>query len=472
MRAGQYPQAYRELRLFPVPPKTKNPSTVERGAEMARLNVARRVTKRTHEGAPAIDVSYEKQLKRAVLSTMLWEDTYYESGKLIADRIMELIPKVTPQQAADTARFARSNGNLRHVPLWVAVGLCQGTPAARLMVKDLLADIIQRPDELCEFVALYWKDGKKPLTAGAKKGLAKAFAKFDEYQLAKYDRDQPIKLRDVMFLCHPKPTDEGLYKRIAERSLKTPDTWETKLSAGSEKKTAAQKREAWADLIDRGKLGGMAILRNLRNFEQEGVPKAKIKQAILSGNYRRVMPFRFITAARHAMSYEAELDKVFIGRLAEMKKLPGKTAILVDVSGSMNGNLSKMSEVDGMDAACGLAAILRGVCEDVDVLSFSSQVKLVPPRHGFALIDAIQGSQPHSSTMLGEAVRVAAKRGYDRIVAITDEQSHDRVSAPVGKYGYMINIRPYKYGVGYGPWNHIDGFSAAAVEYITEFETL
>ena len=66
-----------------------------------------------------------------------------------------------------------------------------------------------------------------------------------------------VTIRDVKFLCHPKPQTkerEELYKRIADRTLKTPDTWEVYLSRGDDKK------KAFTDLINEGKLGGMAHL--------------------------------------------------------------------------------------------------------------------------------------------------------------------------------------------------------------------
>ena len=59
--------------------------------------------------------------------------------------------------------------------------------------------------------------------------------------------------------------------------------------------------------------------------------------------------------------------------------------------------------------------------------------------------------------------------GYDRLIVITDEQAHDRVSGPKGK-GYVINVASYKNGVGYGKWTHIDGWSEAVIEYIRVLE--
>jgi hypothetical protein len=90
-----------------------------------------------------------------------------------------------------------------------------------------------------------------------------------------------------------------------------------------------------------------------------------------------------------------------------------------------------------------------------------------------ALRDALDQSQPHSGTYLGKAlkeVEAEVREGWDRLVVITDEQSHDSVPAPKGN-GYAINVASNRNGVGYGAWTHIDGWSEAVVEYIAELET-
>jgi hypothetical protein len=104
------------------------------------------------------------------------------------------------------------------------------------------------------------------------------------------------------------------------------------------------------------------------------------------------------------------------------------------------------------------------------VYSFSDRCVEVPARRGFALRDAIDASQPHNGTLLGNAVEWLNKNErYDRLVVITDEQAHDSVSAPKGK-GYVINVASYKNGVGYGKWTHIDGWSEGVIEYIRALE--
>ena len=155
----------------------------------------------------------------------------------------------------------------------------------------------------------------------------------------------------------------------------------------------------------------------------------------------------------------------------ENGRLPGKTVVLVDVSGSMNWALSKRSEMKRTDAAYGLAVLLREIGERVAVYSFSDHLVEVPARRGFALRDAIEASQPHNGTYLGKAVEeLNTKERYYRLIVITDEQAHDTVPNPKGK-GYVINVASNKNGVGYGKWTHIDGWSESVVEYVRMTET-
>jgi 60 kDa SS-A/Ro ribonucleoprotein len=141
---------------------------------------------------------------------------------------------------------------------------------------------------------------------------------------------------------------------------------------------------------------------------------------------------------------------------------------LVDVSGSMDIKLSAKSDLTRMDAAASLAAIFPG--SDVRLFSFSERVVEVPPRRGMAGIDEITRSQPHGGTYLGRAVAHMNGLSVDRLVAITDEQSHDYVPQPEMKHAYMINVASNKNGVGYGRWTHVDGFSENVIRFMREIE--
>lgn len=449
-----------------------------------KLNRKAVATEATAEGAIASKISPEQQLSRSVMSCMLWEDSFYEDGQTIGERIASLVAKVSPEYAAATARTARSQMKLRHVPLLIVREMAR-LPGHKALVKNLLADVIQRPDEITEFLSIYWAEKRQPLSAQVKKGLALAFRRFNEYSLAKYNRDSVVKLRDALFLCHSKPQDapgdkytkaerkaqvpreltkdEQLYFKLINGDLATPETWEVKLSAGQDKK------ETFAELMEKKNLGALAFIRNLRNMQQSGMEKKTVKEYAESLNLERVLPFRFIAAARHVPMWEDIIEPMMLRCLEGQKKLPGKTKLLVDVSGSMNWGLSGKSDMKRTDAAYGLAILLREICEDVEIFTFSDNIANIPPRHGFALRDAMDKSQPHSGTYLGNAVTVLNRTDYDRLIIITDEQSADAIPNPKGK-GYVINVASDKNGIGYGKWNHIDGWSEAIIDFIQELE--
>jgi len=438
-----------------------------------KLNTALRVAPaRTHEGAIAARLTDKQQLERAVSACLLWEDGFYEDGKTVADRIKELAHKVSPEDVSALAAKARTDLNLRHAPLLLARELCRHpklTDENRPLVSETIEWVIRRADELAEFVSIYWKDGKQSLSAQAKKGLAKSFLKFDEYQLAKYNRDGAIKLRDVLFMCHAKPDTkarEKLWKRLVDGELTTPDTWEVTLSSGADKLTA------WTRLIDENKLGALAFLRNLCNMGQAGVSERKIKDALATLDVSKVLPFRFIAAARAAVGFEKELETLMFRSLEGSEKLAGKTIVLVDVSGSMDAELSAKSDLTRIDAACALAAVLREICEECTVLSFSNALTRIPDRRGFSMIDAIKNSQPHHGTYIGASVNTAFTHHGEatRTVVITDEQSHDAVPGPGERAGYMINVATNQNGVGFGDWVRISGFSESVVRFIQNLE--
>lgn len=438
----------------------------------------------THEGAKTVALGPEVELQRAVMSCLLWEDTFYESGVSIADRIKGLIPKVRPEFAAGLARTAREKMKLRHVPLLVTREMAR-IPSHKHLVSQTLETVIQRPDEITEFLAMYWADKRQPLSAQVKKGLGKAFAKFGEHSLAKYDRDEKVKLRDALFLSHAKPKDatirftkaerkskthdytlaphEALYKRIVDRKLETPDTWEVALSGG------ADKRETFERLMAEKKLGGLAFLRNLRNMLQAGVPAEAVSAYMDVADFSRVLPFRFIAAARHVPQWEPIIERGMLRCLEGVERLPGRTVLLVDGSGSMASLVSAKSEISRRDAASALAILLREICEEVRIIAFSTDPWDIPPRRGFALRDAIAARVVPEATMLGKAVRYAQQQPCDRIIVITDEQSQDAPPNPTGT-GYIVNVAQFQNGIGYGAWVKIDGFSEHILEYIRAYE--
>jgi hypothetical protein len=290
--------------------------------------------------------------------------------------------------------------------------------------------------------------------------------RFGEYELAKYNGDSAITVRDVLFLSHAKPKDEAqatLWKKLAAKELSTPDTWEVQLSAG------ADKKETFERLIREKKLGYFALIRNLRNMEQAGVEVELVREAILArkGGAEKLLPFRYIAAARYAKQFEPQLDTAMQAALTSHRTLRQDPR----AGGQLPVHVcSAQADVTRADAGAGLAIVARGICEAVRVFAFSDSCVEVPPRTGMALRDAIHSATRMGSTQLGAAVRTVSKLPHDRLIVITDEQSADRVPEPQG-LGYMINVASNRNGVGYGKWLHVDGWSDAVVRFISEHES-
>lgn len=437
-----------------------------------KTNTKQKFTETTHEDAPAARINAEQQLRRSVMACLLWEDNFYESGESITNRICSLIPNVRVEVVAAMAVEAREKMKLRHVPLLICREMAKHA-SHKSIVAETLSRVIQRADELCEFLSLYsvGREGSKKLNKlsnQVRKGLAMAFGKFDAYALAKYNQQNAIKLRDVLFLCHAKPKDEAqaaLWKKLIEGNLESPDTWEVELSASQDKKSS------WTRLLTENKLGGLALLRNLRNFKEAQVDESHIISALDKMKVERVLPFRFISAAKFAPSLEPQLEKAMLKCLQGHELMGGKTVLLVDVSGSMDSPISSKSDLIRIDAACALAILAREICESVSVFSFSDSILEVPARRGFALRDVIKNSMPHSGTHLGDAITVINEKvKHDRLIVITDEQSADRVPDPTSEKAYCINVANNQNGIGYGKWNHIDGWSESVMNFIRQFE--
>src|SRR4029077_12681991 len=175
---------------------------------MARLNIAAR----THEGAPAVALTDPAmQLRRSLMACLLWEKQFYESGADIAQRISEVAALVPADRLAELAVEARTSFNLRHAPLLLLEILSRRNPS---LLPVTMQHTIQRVDEMAESLAIIFAcqkargQNQRKIPHGWSKGIARALPKFDEYQLAKYDRRGQVSLRDVLRIARPKPQDE------------------------------------------------------------------------------------------------------------------------------------------------------------------------------------------------------------------------------------------------------------------------
>lgn len=413
-----------------------------------------------YEGEKAYRLDPKMELYSLVCTASLQKKFYTEADGCIG-RLRDLITKVPIEFVVKLAIYAREKMYLRSVPLVMAVELCKIRKGNFYLVKNLITRVIQRPDEIVEILSYYQEANKREGTKKLNKlsdplwkGVAEAFHKFDEYQFAKYSRDTEVKLRDALFLCHPKPKDKGekaLFKKIAENTLETPYTWEVELS----KEDGKSKRQKWEDLIYSGRLGYMAQLRNLRNMVEAGVDNlqtvldnlAKEENVLRS----RQLPFRFFSAYKEISEVgefksSAIMECLESAILASTKNIRGfdlNTNVLIacDMSGSMECTLSEKSKIHLFEIGLVLGMLLQNKCKSVISGIFGTNWKIVQlPRvnilantHKLANIINEVGS----STNGYKAIRwlIKNKKVADKVFVFTDCQLWDSNFVSVFDYG-------------------------------------
>jgi 60 kDa SS-A/Ro ribonucleoprotein len=372
-----------------------------------------------HEGAKAYALSPEMELYTAVVTAGL-SDSFYEKAGERLDRIRALILKNDPDFIAKLAVYTRTRMHMRSIPMVLAVELAKHWSGDGL-VKKTVSGVVQRADEITELLAYYQlangRKGTKKLNRLSKqvqKGLAEAFNRFDEYQFAKYNRAAEIKLRDALFLVHPKAKDENqqmLFNKIVNDTLETPYTWETELSAAGQQKYESDKakeramRAKWEELIDSGKMGYMAAMRNLRNIIEANVSPAHIKRvcAYLASKEAvaksKQLPFRFLAAYREVKQLRSHYVSMVLNALedaieasaANIRGFDDNTKVLIacDVSGSMQKPVSRNSKVQLYDIGLVLGMLLQSRCSFVVSGMFGDRWKVVnmPNRGILANVD-------------------------------------------------------------------------------------
>ena len=444
--------------------------------------------------------SFEK-LRRTCCTALLGEDTFYENGESIKDRVSSYMNDITSKQANEALRIAKENNKLRHMPLFLIKDMLK----KGWVDADTVSKVCTRPDDITEILAMYWQDpdNKHCLPKRLVKGLQESFNSFDQYQLSKYlAKDKAIKLKDALPIVRPdpnkskNPNQSSVYKEIIDGTLKmSEDTWEVAISACG--KDTAKKKEVWTRLLtektEKGlpKLGALALLRNLRNMDGCGVDHRIINEALKNASMKKILPFQIIGAARYANpDFAGVLQDKLLESIKGYDKLEGDTLFLLDVSGSMGGSLSAKSELNRLDACAGVAAILDGICENSTLYTFNTDINpLSKAYHGMALIDSVN-SRLGGGTRVIDCTNAAInefKRTHDgklpsRVIVVTDEADNTYYGG-YGKplpnlskscQGYIVNVASYEHGVNYNDssWVRVSGWSEGIVKYISEYEKL
>lgn len=423
---------------------------------MSRFNQTSEGTKTVNlAGGQAYAQTPELELV-SILLTSFANDQFYKSANDTFDRLKELVKVCDKQFVAQAAVYARKQFGMRSITHVVASELAKHISGEK-WAKDFYSAIIYRPDDMMEIVSYHTsKNGK--LTNSIKKGFAKAFDKFDRYQLAKYRGEgKGFKLIDVVNLVHPTPTEKNAdaINALVKGELKSFDTWETELSkAGqistTEEEKADFKKDVWVKLIKENKLGYFALLRNLRNIIEQAPEvineaiETLTNEAIIKKSL--VLPFRFITAFEEIAKLNdgkivrtvlMALNKAVDIAVNNVPKFDGETLVVLDVSGSMSGKPAIIGSLFS-------AVLIKS--NNADFMVFADNAKYANVNPMDSTITIANSLRFASGGTNFRAIFNVANKKYDRVVILSDMQGW------IGGYTPTAEFNQYKKMTGANPF--------------------
>lgn len=459
----------------------------------------------TYEGASGYARDTKSELFLLAVTSFVAEDSFYEAAAERDARLRDLVTRVAVEDGDWTlrlVRWLRTGVHLRSVALVVAAEavrarLGAGIAGGNRAIVDAAFD---RADEPGEFLA-YWagRYGRaypKPVKRGVADGVVRLYS---ERSLVKYDgQARGFRFADVLELTHPTPRDErqsALFRHALDRRHDRAETVPGQLAVlGARQRLLAvpveQRRAllaegerilgpagmtweqvagwlqgpldaaAWEALIP--SMGYMALLRNLRNFDEAGVSDEVATQVAAKladpdeVARSRQLPLRFLSAYRTAPSlrWAWSLDRALQASLAGVPSLTGRTLVLVDRSGSMFTRLSRRSVLTRADGAAVFGAALAVRAASADLVEFGTQSAPVRFRRSDSVLKVAERMGNLGGTNTADAVR-RHYRGHDRVVIVTDEQTwagwrgaEPAKVVPASVPVYTFNLAGYQYGHG------------------------
>lgn len=483
----------------------------------------------TFEGGDAFERDAKSDLFLLAVTNMVGEDTFYEDAATRDDRYTRLIHAVTEQDPDWVARFLpwlRQTANMRSASIVGAAEYIRaGGPNGRSVVKSVL----QRPDEPGEILGYWMQAHGRNLPMPLKRGVADAITErlFNEVQALRYDGNaQGFRFGDVIDLVHPRPKNSAqsdLFRALLDRRHGRDDTYPNTLPVlhadmylqaieepyrrkflrtprGKEMFETARwswerlsgwlpggmDAEAWEFVIPQ--MGYMALLRNLRNFEQAGVSRDTLKAI----RYRledpdevaksKQFPYRFLSAykATESLTFATSLEEALRLACSNIPEFTGSTLALIDVSGSMDAPISNRSKVARWEVgalfACALA--LKGA--EVDIAAFGTTSESVPILKSASVLRSMEKVHAVSQrvgwgTNIWHAINDHFN-GHDRIVIFTDDQAHDsggfKGTPPFFHIFNLAGYAPSLADVGKNKTFEYGGFTDASFRLMNILETV
>lgn len=409
---------------------------------MAKFNSPTTIKTENKEGHAAYSMTPRSRLVTQVLTSFFNEAKFYGDNSAEMQETIQQVIRQDPEFVAKLAVFARREFNMRSVA-HVLTGYLAHEEKGKPYVRKTVKGVSLRGDDVTEIMSFYLSTFGKPVPNSLKKGISDVLLSFDEYTLAKYKgTGKSVKMRDLLCICRPRPQtpeQEALFKRCLEGTLQVPETWEAQLSANG------NNRKTWEKLIDSGKVGYMALLRNLRNILTASPANIEKVYKTLSDpeavRRSKQLPFRFLSAYKSVSGIGGSrvfdvLEDAIDVSAGNLPKIPGTTVLAVDTSGSMSSSVSKNSDVRCCEVGMMLGVLANRLCENAIFYTFDTELekKAFSTRNGIlytVMHEACAGGGTRMELPFTQMIRDRVKA--DRIIVISDNQCNSSYyHKPVG----------------------------------------
>ena len=464
----------------------------------------------THEGAPAFVKEAKTALFTLAMTSMTAQDSFYESAATQDSRLRGLVQQLTEEDPEFIQKFVpwlRNTANMRSAPIVIAAEYAlAGGPHRRQVIDSAMV----RADEPAEFVGYYiMRTGRSTLPGGIQRGVADAVQRlYNQFSALKYDSQRhTVRMGDVIELVHPQSRDatQGvLYEWLLDRRHHSQDvrvnmaelpviharliledverdqrrevlravasgvtseeaidlartafetgfvTWEY-LSGWL---PGGMDAEAWESVIPQ--MGYMALLRNLRNFDEAQINDeatihilAKLNNAEEVAKSRQ-FPYRFWSAWRAAQSvvWATTLESALDMSVKNIPEFAGTTLVFVDVSGSMTNTVSDKSQVSRADVAALFgAALFTKNPKTTRVVVFGTESKDVTPSQRGSMLRNMEVFRDNHGVGHGTYLGTAVGQHFtdeDRIVIFTDLQTHDGGAKDKARFVHYFDLAGYE----------------------------
>lgn len=446
------------------------------------------VQTRTYNGAKAVEKDAKTALFTLAVVNMVGESKFYESGKQSDNRFVDLVRQVTVEDADWVRRFIpflRNTMNMRSASIVAAAEYVKaGGPNGRAVV----ASAISRADEPAEMLGYWTSRYGKTVPQAVKRGVADAAQRvYTEYSVAKYDgNSRDWRVGDVLQVAHVAPKDAAqsqLFKYALDRrykgsearpgdllqTLRNSIALQSLIELNGRDKLLAHPNAAeilsragwtWENLAGTGKMdraaweavipsmGYMALLRNLRNFDEAGVSDEvaeRVANKLANADEvarSRQFPYRFLSAYKSVRSdrWTSALSKALDLSVSNIPLLEGRTDCYIDISGSMGHNVSDKSEVKLYEIGALFAAAVAKR-NGGNVYAWADNSRQMDIRKGDSVLRSIEKVQRVINSLgygtnLAGALRAHNGQGERRSVVFTDMQVNPSYTYR-DRYGYV-----------------------------------